>query len=587
MASPARPFRPRPVALAAAASAALLSACVTTPSQQTLKDVRQQANPSDRAQRTITSFTPALRCMDELMFRNGTRDVTLMMEELRDATTKVPVSARDMMTSAISEMTRRSRAVRLSVFGSDQQNIVQLLQQQQKLAAFEALPEFNVRGTISQLDEDVKKDSSAFGLLTEKAFGIRFGSETRFSVIGFDSAVVRTDSLQLVNGVSSKNTTVIVRRDASAGDGQAKILGAGTTFSFSANRSDGAAQATRNMVELAAIELVGKLIRAPYWQCVGTPDDDPEVLRETEDWFVSMDPDERIAFFKERLRERRYYDGAIDGVADAAYATALRDYRVAAGLPAQGDTDLALFRHLVTRSVPFGPFAPLPRARPPRVAAAAAAAAAAATATGVNAATVAGTAGSTGSANGPGTVVAGGTSADPASTAAAATGTVTVTASAAVAAPSTPAAEPATAPAAAPSAEPAAPSPIQLAVQPVSGQRLQLQLTTQVPGYVYCYAQDPQSKTIRRVFPNRYARDPRVTPGRALRIPGTAAFSIDARQELACVHAPREVYADLPPPLRWGDFDPLRLQSFDEIRLQFAEASGQNVALVKAARPTP
>ena len=523
-------------------AASLLGACVTTPSQRTLQEVRTQSNPMDRTQRSITNFTPALRCMDELMFRIGTRDVTLMMEELRDATQKVPVSARDMMTSAISEMTRRSRAVRLSVFGGDQQNLQQLLQQAQQTSPFAVVPEYNLRGTISQLDEEVRRDASAFGLLTSRAFGLRLGSESKFSVIGFDSAVVRTDTMTLVPGVASKNTTVVSRRDASAGDGQARILNAATVFSFSAARSEGTSQAARNMVELAAIELVGKLIRAPYWQCVGTEDDNPEVLREIEDWFFGMDEAERTTFLKERLRERRYFDGALDGGPTEAYAQALRDYRRALALPAQGPVDLAFFRRFIVAQVPPGPLAPLPRSVP-RAAAAKEAA---------SGAPVASKAGDP--------VVDKPGADKPASTEAA------------------PAAE-----AAAPPTGGATAAPIGVVLAaPAPGHAVQLRVTADAAGYVYCYAQDPASQAIRRIFPNRFERDPRVEPGRAVSLPGSGRFKLDPAHRYACLHAPREVYNELPPPLRWGDFDDIRLGSFGAIRQQFAAASGQNVALVQA-----
>src|SRR5262245_29253604 len=95
-----RRFAIAPLALATSLMAA---GCVSLPSKSTLDTVRAQQNPVDTARRTVTNFTPALRCMDELMYTNGTRDITLMMEEMRDATQKVPISARDMMTSAISE----------------------------------------------------------------------------------------------------------------------------------------------------------------------------------------------------------------------------------------------------------------------------------------------------------------------------------------------------------------------------------------------------------------------------------------------------------------------------------------------------
>lgn len=496
----------------------LLAGCASAPSTETRQQVRAEANPADRVQRNITNFTPALRCMDELMFRLGTRDVTLMMEELRDATQKVPVSARDMLTSAVSEMTRRSRALRLSVVGSDQANLMQALQGAQKTSVFAVVPEFNVRGTISQFDEDVKKQGSTFGLLAERAFGVRFGDDSKFSVIAFDAAVVRTESLTLIPGVVSKNTTVIARRDSSAGDGQARILGVAAVFSFNAARAEGQAQAVRNMIELAAIELVGKLIRAPYWQCLGTPDDDPEIQREVDDWFFSMQGDELTVFIKERLRERRYFDGALDGTTSPAYEASLQTYRRRLNLPEQGTVDAEFFRRFVSHNVGVGPLArPASRA----------------------------------------------TAAVPAAPAAVA---------------QAPVAAPDPAPAVAATAPPPS-APIKVFARPEGDGRVQLRVVADGAGYVYCYAQDAASGAIRRIFPNRFVRDPRVEPGQAISLPGASRFSLTAAHQFACIHAPSEVYGDLPPPLRWGDFEDVRLKGFDEIRAAFAKASGQTIAL--------
>ena len=499
----------------------LLAGCAAPGTQPSTAQVRQQQNPADRAQPTVTNFTPALRCMDDLMFKAGTRDVTLMMEELRDSTQKVPVNARDMMTSAISDMTRRSRAVRLSVFGSDQGNLSQLLQQAQKTQVFSVVPEFNVRGSISQFDEDVRRQSSTLGVLAER-FGVRFGSDTRFSVLGFDAAMVRTDTFTLVPGVASKNTTVIAKRDASAGDGQARLLGASATFAFNSGRAEGTAQAARNMVELAAIELVGKLTRLPYWQCLGVADQQAEVQRELEDWFFAMGDAEQVVFVKERLRERRWFDGALDGTRSPAFDAALRAYRVALALPAQGELDLDFFKRFVTQAVAKGPLAPSAAALPQAAV--------------------------------PG---------------------------AAVLATATAAPVPVPVPAVAP-----APAPLQVHLLRQGAGRTDLRVLSPTAGYVYCYAQDPSTQAIRRVFPNRFARDPRIEAGATLSVPGAGRFKLDARQTYACLHAPREVYADLPAALRWGDFDAVRLDGFEQVRQAFAQSSGQPVALALAVAVT-
>jgi hypothetical protein len=498
--------------LAALTSLIMLSACAGNPTRQTTDEVRSQVNPVDRGTRAVTNFTPALRCMDDMMFTQGIRDVTLMMEELRDATQKVPVSARDMMTSAISDMTRRSRAVRLSVFGGDQQNLTQLLQQAQKQTAFSVIPRYSLRGTISQMDDSVEKRSGSVGLsLPERLFGLRFGSDTQFSVLGFDAAMVDTDSLTLLPGVSSKNLTVLARRDNSAGDGVAKLTNPSldVVFSFAANRSEGPSQAARNMVELAAVELVGKLVRLPYWQCLNVADSDAEVQREIEDWFLSMDEAELVRFLQERMRERRYFDGALDGVRSEKFNVALGRYRTALGLPGKGPTDLAFFGRFVTAKVPRGPLGPAARDV---------------------------------------------TQASPTE-----------------AAPASPVVE-----------RSASGGSTTVSITPTSGptaKALQLAVQSSQPGYLYCYSKDPVSQKIVRIFPNRFSKDPRIDAGRPIRLPGGQRFVLNPAAEYACLHAPTEVYGDLPPPLRWGDFEEIRLGSFEEIQKHFSNVAQTGVAM--------
>jgi hypothetical protein len=497
LAMPHRPVsgrRRRRLLTLALLAGTLLGGCTTAP--ETRQTVRDQANPADRAQRTVTSFTPALRCMDEVMFRTGVRDLTLMMEELRDSTQRVPVSARDMMTSAVSDMTRRSRAVRLSAFGTDQAHLLQLLQQAQKNEAFAVVPQYSLRGAISQIDEDVQRSSGVFGATTA-LLGLRLGNDVRHSVLGFDAALVDTRDFMLVPGVSSKNTTVITRRDASASDGQAQLRSTSLAFSFSAARSEGTAQAARNMVELAAVELVGKLARLPYWQCLDVPDTHPEVQAELSDWFAGSPPAERLRLMQERLREQRYYDGAADGQDSPALRRAMAAARSAWNAPAlqpvpASADDADFFHRIITQA--------LPRAQ------------------------------------------------------------AAVAPAVAVVAP-------------------------QLDLRWVGGKpgQTSLQLRADRDGYAYCYAQENGSGTIRRVFPNRSARDPAVRAGQVVEVPGTAAIRLPQQHRYACVHAPTEVYADLPPSLRWGDFEVVRMNSLEAVREAFAQSSGQPIALVEAA----
>lgn len=560
------PSRVRPArAVLALAAAAALSGCVsvpTLPAPQTRPGLvaatpagvtpvgatpaapaRQTVQPQDRAQRLVTGFTPALRCMDDKLFAAGVRDLTLVLDEVRDATQRVPVGAREMMTSAVSEMTRRSRAVRLSVIGGEAGgSVFQTLQQARESQVFAVLPQYTLRGSLTQMDEDVERRTGGLGV-NLPLLSLRLGGEQRQSVLGFDAAMLLTDTQTLVPGVTSRNSTVLRRQEAGASDGQATLRSATATFALATARSEGTSQAARAMVELAAVELVGKLTRLPYWQCLGTPDGDPEVQREIEDWFTGMDAGERIAFVKERLRERRWYDGALDAEADPGFREALAGYRRALGLAADGPLDLAFFRLFVTRPVAEGPLAALPR----RVAAAPA------------------------------------PSTSPLPTA------------------SLPSPLPGLArlrdevteiqeepsPAALAEAIRAASRPLAtqappLRLQPVATARgFALVVQPRQPGYAYCYAQDPATQAIRRVFPNRFQRDPRVEPGKVLALPGAAGFTLSPGHRHACVFAAREVYGDLPAVLRWGDFQDVKAASFEEIRARFEESTSSEVALVE------
>lgn len=114
---------------------------------------------------------------------------------------------------------------------------------------------------------------------------------------------------------------------------------------------------------------------------------------------------------------------------------------------------------------------------------------------------------------------------------------------------------------------------------------MELQASASQAAYVYCYVQSPASGQIQRIFPNRFARDPRIEANTPLLFAGAQGFQVAAggdgakQQVLGCLATEREVYNDLPPPLRWGDFEDIRPGSFEAIRDAFQQAAKTPVAL--------
>jgi curli biogenesis system outer membrane secretion channel CsgG len=503
----------------------LLVACANPIDRRTDAELAAiRVGPQASPQRNATNFSDGLRCMDQLLFDYGVRDVTMMMEEFQDNSRKLGAGTRDMMVSAVSDMTRRSRAVRLQTFGTDNQNIIQLLQQAQKANQFSAIPEFDLRGSITQFDEDVLKRQGTFGAIVEGLFGVRAGRTSQVSVMGFDASMIRTKDLALVPGVTSRNTIALGREEASAADGQARINKANLSFTFAINRAEGSAQAVRNMVELAGIEVVGKLTRVPYWSCLNLSVDHPEVKREIDDWFFGMRaPAEKRTFFQEHLRGRGFFDGPLDGKPSKEFDDALKAYKVGLKLAADTNIDRGFFQTFLEKPVPPAPAVPFTVAAKVETK----------------------------------TEGAAKDSAIPAAQIEhqANTSPLTLTFD---------------------------------KTTYKSGETIALTITTTRSGYLYCYTEDGKTNALQRVYPNRFVQDPRVEFGQTISLPGAGAFKIEAQagatqRNIGCMLAPREVYNGLPPPLRWGDFEDVRLPSIEAIQTEFAKVAKAPVALERGS----
>jgi len=511
------------IQLIAAATALALTACATTPPHQqaprpTVVVQPTASGPKATPQRNVTHFAGGLRCMDDMMFRFGVRDVSVMIEEMQDQSRRLGAGTRDMMVSAFADMTRRSRGVRLVTFGQDNQNVVQLLSIAQRLNDFKVVPQYDIRGSITQFDEDVERRQGGLGASLVALFGVQFNRSRQSSVLGFDASVVTTSDLSLVPGASSKNTVVVTKEETSAGDGLAQIRNGSLSFSFAVGRSEGVAQSLRNMVELASIELTGKLLRLPYWTCLQLDESHPDIQREVEDWFLSMEgTPELTRFFQEQLRNRKFYDGPADGKPNAAYTAALAAHLKAQGVKDDGEPDLEVLRAFLMRPIPKAPAKPFVAEKAP---------------------------GADGASTGTG------------------------------------------------AAEPAG-KEVKLAVKLAKtayrkGEPIEMTVTTAQAGYVYCYVQSPSNGKIQRIFPNRFARDPRVEANTPMVLPGAQGFKVAAgaegvrQQAVGCLATEREVYNDLPPQLRWGDFEDIRLGTFDDIRDAFSQVAKGPVSLEAA-----
>jgi hypothetical protein len=431
-------------------------------------------------------------------------------------------------------MTRRSRAIRLVAYGQDSGNTVGFLFQALRREHFSVVPQYSLRGSISQFDDAIVRRNVDAGVSITPYLGLGYASTSQASVLGIDLTMLSTQDLGVVPGVASRNS-VILFKAGKGFDGEAEYHKFGINFSLSTATQEGQSQALRSLVELAAIELFGRLAKVPYWSCLGASNNDEAVQSEMRDWYDAMlaNPTEIIEYFQQQMRARRVYDGPIDGVVNPQIKEAVARYREALGLSREPKLSYDFFQAYLSanhREVSARVEPVVSEAVAPAVAAApaAAAAAAAAPSAGSKAAAAAGAAAASGGrlALQLGTLnnvtrFAGG-------------------------------------------------EPVLLSVMPTRN------------AHVYCYLQD-ENLQISRFFPNRFRKDSRVEAGRGLQLPGAMRFEIRMNprakpETVSCFATKRDIMADLPGSFAGVDFEPLPIASLEQLREAFVTVSGGNIA---------
>jgi hypothetical protein len=521
--------------LALSATLPVLAGCQTLEVKQPTIDQTNEIRkgPEDRPQRSITGFSHALRCMDTLLLDYGVRDITMLTEEITDETKKLNAGTRDMLISSVSDMSRRSRAVRLVAFGKDTANVISYLASAQSAAAYQAIPLYDIKGSVSQFDENLVKNQKDLGIGFAPFINLGAAKDAGSSMLALDLSVLTTSDMAVLAGVTSRNSVMILKQGSGI-DGDAAYHKFGINYSMNLAKAEGQTQALRGLVELAAVELIGKLTKTPYWSCLGVtdPKKNDETRLEMFDWYHAMASTriELIAYFQNQLRRRAFYDGPIDGEFNPAIDEAIANYRAALGLSREAVLNEEFFYAFLAadHTKIKRPDQPARYVAPTSVAGA------------------------------------------PAS--------IPVAASAASAKPAA---------AAAAAASPAAPLKLSVTAPRqqtrfARGESISLSLAPSQDAHVYCYLQDEESKVI-RFFPNRFARDSRIAADQPLTLPGAMRFQLTMNtkgvpETISCFATQRDVMASLPQALVGTDFEPLPGATLELIRGAFLKASGGTLA---------
>jgi hypothetical protein len=336
------------VPVAALTIASLVASCVT-PNPETANIA---AAPKTPASKTFTSFTPALRCMDDLMLAYGKQDITITTAGVKDSTQKAAVGTKEMLINAINQMSRKSRAFAYIDYDPENISFFNDAQRASGQAGYK-VPSYYIRGAITQIDDNALESQAGFSLATPFA-DLGISKDQIVSLVSVDMNVGETVSRQIISDAGSSNTMAVVRA-GKAGEAGGKIGKVGLNINISLNQAEGLGAAVRALIELGAIETMGQFTHTPYWKCLQIEKTNPKMREQARDWYDTMKADEQYTFVQRKLAGAGAYAGPIDGRNSQALTDSIAAYQARNQLIADGRPSFELYYDLLDDEKPAAP----------------------------------------------------------------------------------------------------------------------------------------------------------------------------------------------------------------------------------------
>jgi hypothetical protein len=321
------------------------------------------SQPSNAPIRNLTSFSEALRCMDQLFVAHGKNGFVITSTGIPDSTGKLSLGVRDMLITAISRMSINSQAFRYIDYESGGNDSVTALrarfENQTKIDA----PQVYIRGSISQVDQAVETGKEGVGITTG-FLDIGAERDRNVSLVTLELHLGDFMTTSLIPGIDANNTIAVVR-SGSGVDAGAQIKKVGISFNFSSDKSEGSGQAVRTLIELGAIELLGKWTRVPYWTCLQIERTNPAVLKQLRDWWDAMPAPQQSAFLVAGLIGAGYLDGSETNPPEDRLREAIARYQTDRNLVPTGRVDFNVYEQLMGSNVRMSTAAGSPPPAPP------------------------------------------------------------------------------------------------------------------------------------------------------------------------------------------------------------------------------
>lgn len=328
-----------------------LSGCATPMDPR--KDAQFQSyaytadRPTVRPTRSLSSFSESLMCMDRMLRESQLPTTLITSKSIPDFSSRVPAAAKDMIITALSQMSRLSHAFRYVDYEVDiarqdtVQNLTTILLNNNQMQL--QRPALYVSGAIAYVDQNVINNRFDAGTSASR-LDTGYSQSKNATVIGLELHLGDFRTRTLIPGLDSANEVII----GGAGQGldlAGRIGSYGVKFNVGRDYSIGAGGALRTLVDLGMIEMVGKWARVPYWQCLTLEQTDPNFQRQMRDWYDEGAPLVHNKLVQRSLMSQGYLgeNGEKLEERSPALVAALGKFQADSGLAVTGVVDFATY----------------------------------------------------------------------------------------------------------------------------------------------------------------------------------------------------------------------------------------------------
>ena len=213
-------------------------------------------------------------------------------------------------------------------------------------------PQIYISGAISFGDKTVVSKRQSLGVSTG-ATDTGYSWDVLGSAVGLDLHLGDMNTRTLYSGIESANELIVatggkaVEIGAKATGLPRHIYRVGVQYEVAADNNQGAGAAVRLLVDLAAIELVGKWAKVPYWDCIDYEQNHPEFMRQMRAWYDEASVAERWSLAQRVLLTHDMWNGTTDGTDSPAFRKAVTQYQASQDLTPVGVVNFETYTRLM------------------------------------------------------------------------------------------------------------------------------------------------------------------------------------------------------------------------------------------------